>query len=73
VLTNNDTVDVGTGGPFQVPSLVGIAHRAPFVHTGCASTLRERFDPSCGGTDHGKVDDLTETQIDDLIAYLETL
>src|SRR5262249_10149621 len=34
--TNNTTVDVGTGGAFQVPSLVGVSHRAPFLHTGCA-------------------------------------
>jgi mono/diheme cytochrome c family protein len=72
-LTNNESEDVGTGGLFQVPSLVGIAHRAPFIHTGCAATLRDRFDPACGGDRHGNVDGLDEAQLDDLIAYLESL
>ena len=52
--TNNKTVDVGTGEPLQVPSLVGVGYRAPLIHTGCAATLRDRFDPPCGGDKHGK-------------------
>ena len=72
-LTNNKSVDVGTGGVFQVPSLVGIAYRAPFIHNGCAATLRDRFDPSCGGSNHGHTDQLSESQLGDLVAYLETL
>jgi cytochrome c peroxidase len=44
-LTNNLTVDVGTGGHFQVPSLLGLALRSPFMHDGCAKTPAERFDP----------------------------
>src|SRR5438270_8690091 len=47
-LTSNATVDVGTGGAFQVPSLVGVASRPPFLHNGCAPTLRDRFG-TCGG------------------------
>jgi mono/diheme cytochrome c family protein/DNA-binding beta-propeller fold protein YncE len=72
-LTSNESKDVGTGGVFQVPSLVGIAYRAPFIHTGCAATLRDRFDPACGGADHGNVADLDAAQLDDLVAYLESL
>jgi mono/diheme cytochrome c family protein len=74
-LTNNQSFDVGTGGTFQVPSLIGIAYRGPFIHTGCAPTLRDRFsNPGCGGGDkHGVVSSLTAQEIDDLVAYLETL
>ncbi|HVZ73591.1 MAG TPA: c-type cytochrome [Polyangia bacterium] len=73
-LTNNATVDVGLGHATQVPSLRGVAWRAPFLHTGCAKTLRDRFDPACGGGDkHGRTSQLTSGQIDDLVAYLETL
>jgi hypothetical protein len=36
-------------------------------------TLRDRFDPACGGTEHGEVSHLTPAQLDDLIAYLESL
>jgi Cytochrome c len=73
-LTNNETVDVGTGLPLQVPSLVAIGYRAPWIHNGCAKTLQQRFDPTCGGGDsHGKTAQLTKAQVDDLVAYLETL
>jgi hypothetical protein len=73
-LTNNLSVDVGTNGTFQVPSLRGIASRAPFMHDGCAPTLADRFSPYCGGGDkHGATSNLTQVQIDDLVRYLETL
>jgi len=73
-LTNNKNEDVGTGGAFQVPSLINVAYHQPYIHTGCAKTLRERFDPECGGGDmHGKTSHLSDGEIDDLVAYLETL
>lgn len=72
-LTNNMTVDVGTGVALQVPALVAIGYRSPWIHTGCAKTLHERFDPACGGATHGKTAQLTSAQIDDLVAYLESL
>jgi hypothetical protein len=70
--TNNQTVDVGTGGSFQVPSLVGLRRRAPYLHDGCAQTLEDRFRGDCGGINHGP-NDLTDAQVSDLIAYLKTL
>lgn len=70
--TSSETVDVGTGGAFQVPSLVGVSTRAPFMHNGCAATLRDRFGP-CGGFRHGVTSGLTPADIDDLVSYLETL
>ena len=73
MLTNNRTVDVGTGAPMQVPSLVGVAWRAPYIHTGCAATLFDRFAPDCGGTQHGDTHDLADSDISDLVAFLETL
>ncbi|MGK3968030.1 c-type cytochrome [Sorangium sp. So ce118] len=72
-LTNNQTVDVGTGKPFQVPSLRGLAARAPYMHDGCAATLHDRFGPCGGGDQHGVTSGLTPAQIDELVAYLETL
>jgi hypothetical protein len=65
-----------------VPSLVGVSWRAPYLHTGCAATLTDRFnlgliDPlsgePCVGTMHGNTANLTATQVQDLVAYLETL
>jgi cytochrome c peroxidase len=72
-LTNNVSVNVGTGAAFQVPSLVGLAWRAPYMHDGCAKTLSDRFRPCGGGDAHGKTSHLTDEERADLIAYLETL
>ncbi|HVW26467.1 MAG TPA: cytochrome-c peroxidase [Polyangiaceae bacterium] len=76
-LTSNQSVYVGTteaGHLLQVPSLHGVAYRAPFLHDGCAATLRDRFDPGCGGGDqHGHTSQLSDGDVDDLIAYLESL
>jgi mono/diheme cytochrome c family protein len=73
-LTNNESRDVGTGGKFQVPSLLGLALRPPYMHNGCAKTLLERFDAKCGGGDaHGKTSQLSDAQRLDLVAYLDSL
>ncbi len=72
-LTNNETRDVGTGAAFQVPSLIGIGWRAPYLHNGCAKTMKQRFDGSCGGDKHGDTAGMTAAQIADLSAYVETL
>jgi hypothetical protein len=75
LLTNNTTVDVGTGRAFQVPSLRGVAWRAPFMHDGCAATLAQRFGTApCGGGDqHGVTSALGSEELDDLLAYLQAL
>jgi hypothetical protein len=75
LLTNNQTVDVGTGLALQVPSLLGVSWRSPFMHTGCAATLADRFtSAACGGGDkHGVTSTLTKTELDDLTAYLQSL
>ncbi len=72
-LTNSKTADIGRGEDMQVPSLVGIASRPPYMHDGCAATLLGRFEPACGGPDHGRADLLDDAGLADLIAYLETL
>jgi mono/diheme cytochrome c family protein len=74
LLTNNTTIDVGTGGMLQVPSLRGVAWRAPFMHNGCAKTLSDRFVAACGGGDkHGVTSMLTPAQVTDLTTYLQSL
>ena len=75
--TSSRTTRRSTSAPaasFQVPSLVGVGYRAPFLHDGCAETLRDRFDPECGGDKHGNTKQLSDgQQIADLTAYLESL
>jgi mono/diheme cytochrome c family protein len=71
--TNNLTMDVGTGGAFQVPSLLGVGSRPPYLHDGRALDLADRFGPTGGGDRHGHTSSLTSDQIDDLVAYLRSL
>ena len=73
LFTNNLTVDVGTGEPMQVPRLIGVWAREPLMHDGCAATLADRFGPCGGGDMHGKTSHLSAAQIEDLIAYVQTL
>lgn len=72
-MTNSQTVDVGTGGRFQVPSLIGVGNRAPYMHDGCAPTLADRFGACGGGDQHGVTSTLSAGDISDLVAYLKTL
>jgi mono/diheme cytochrome c family protein len=71
--TNNATIDVGTGGMFQVPSLIGVGWRAPYLHDGRAPQLVDRFNPALAGAMHGHTSQLSSAQIDDLVQFLETL
>jgi mono/diheme cytochrome c family protein len=71
--SNGETASIGRGPATQVPSLIGVSVRAPLMHDGCAKTLLDRFDPACGGTEHGHPELLDEAGLADLIAYLETL
>jgi mono/diheme cytochrome c family protein len=70
--TNNATVDVGTGAALQVPPLVGVGDRAPFMHAGCAKTLTERF-TACATDAHGQTSNLTSAEIGDLVTFMESL
>lgn len=71
--TNNMTLDVGTGGKFQVPSLVGVAWRGPWIHDGCATTLIDRFRPDCGGNAHAELKGIDDFAKSALVEYMESL
>jgi hypothetical protein len=71
--TSPASTDIGKGAPTQVPSLLGVGVRAPYMHDGCAPTLSARFDPACGGTAHGELAGLDDAGRADLVAYLESL
>jgi mono/diheme cytochrome c family protein len=73
-LTNDRNEDVGTGRDFQVPSLRGVMHRAPYFHDGCAATLDAVVGGACGTSGrHGNTAGLTPAQRADLVAYLRSL
>jgi hypothetical protein len=71
--TNGESENIGRAETLQVPSLIAVSSRAPYMHDGCAKTLRDRFDPTCGGSRHGRLETLEANDLDDLVAYLETL
>ncbi len=70
--TNNATFDVGTGGAFQVPPLVGVGWRTPLLHDGCAATIGARFG-ECSTPKHGNISSLSANDLANLSEYLETL
>jgi YVTN family beta-propeller protein len=74
--------DVGTGrddpsekmGPkYDTPTLLGVYRTAPYLHHGKARTLRDVL-TTCNKEDrHGKTSHLKPEEIDDLIAFLQSL
>ncbi len=73
--SSSELYDIGTNVEFalKAPTLLGVGLRSPLMHDGCAKTLSERFDPVCGGSKHGQVAQLSPSEQDDLIAFLESL
>jgi hypothetical protein len=70
--TDNRLVDVGTGGKFVTPTLLGVGLRPALFHDGCAKSISQRFGV-CGGTAHGKPELLSADEQADLIAFLRSL
>jgi cytochrome c peroxidase len=71
--TDNQLYDVGTGGLFYTPTLLGIGLRQAFMHDGCASTLRARFGLCGGGDQHGIVSGLSSAEVDALVTFMNSL
>jgi hypothetical protein len=72
-LTDNLTHDVGTGGSFVTPTLLGAGQRRPLFHDGCAPALSARFGICGGGDRHGTTSTLSDAEAHDLLAYLGSL
>ncbi|HYQ46454.1 MAG TPA: cytochrome-c peroxidase [Polyangiaceae bacterium] len=70
--TDNRLVDVGTGGKFVTPTLLGVGLRPALFHDGCAKSIAQRFGV-CGGTAHGKPELLSTDERADLITFLRSL
>ncbi len=78
-LTDRKQHDVGTrvpqdpDGRYDTPSLVEGYRTAPYLHDGRAATLREVFTKFNPDDRHGRTSQLTPAELDDLIAYLNSL
>ena len=57
---------------FNVPSLLGIARTAPYLHDGSQLTLEERVFSNVGDR-HGVTSTLSVDERSDLISYLKSL
>jgi YVTN family beta-propeller protein len=74
--------DVGTGlddpsekiGPkYDTPTLLGVYRTAPYLHHGKAATLRDVLTTCNRGDRHGKTSHLKANELDDLVAFLQSL
>ena len=62
--------DVGTDKPIDVPALLHLWDRAPYLHDGRARTLRELLTDHNQFDEHGNTSHLDPSQLDDLSAFL---
>ena len=76
--TSQKSFDVGTGkatdntGLLDTPQLINIAITGPYLHDGSARTLEEIWTVFNPEDKHGRTNDLTKDELNDLIDYLRT-
>jgi len=76
--TNQKIVDVGTRkasdntGLFKSAPLTNVALTAPYLHDGSARSLEEIWTVFNPDDKHGRTNDLTKDELNDLIEYLRT-
>jgi YVTN family beta-propeller protein len=76
--TSQKSFDVGTkketdnSGLLDTPQLTNIALTAPYLHDGSAATLEEIWTIYNPADKHGRTNDLTKDELNDLIEYLRT-
>ncbi len=77
--TNQQLMDVGSGKPtdrsplIDVPQLTNVHMTAPYLHDGSARSLEEIWTVFNPHDTHGRTNDLTKDELNDLIEYLRTL
>jgi YVTN family beta-propeller protein len=77
--TNRNQYDVGTASDldthsvFDVPHLNNIYDSPPYLHDGRAQSLEEIWTLFNPHDTHGRTNDLTKAELNDLIEYLKTL
>jgi hypothetical protein len=70
-LTADTLGDGDYGAPKRIPSLLGVAATAPYGWDAATPTLQEQVQQSVRSTLHGQ--QLSDEQLNDLVAYLESL
>ena len=76
--TSQKSFDVGTKkasdqfGLFDTPQLANVAMTGPYLHDGSARTMEEIWTIYNPDDKHGRTNDLTKDELNDLIEYLRT-
>jgi YVTN family beta-propeller protein len=76
--TSQKSFDVGTGKAvdnsslFDTPQLMSVALTAPYLHDGSAKSLEEIWTVYNPHDRHGRTNDLTKDELNDLVEYLRT-
>ena len=76
--TSQKSFDVGTGkstdnsGLLDTPQLMNVALTAPYLHDGSAQSLEEIWTVYNPHDQHGRTNDLTKDELNDLVEYLRT-
>jgi YVTN family beta-propeller protein len=76
--TSQKSFDVGTekttdnSGLIDTPQLINVGLTAPYLHDGSARTLEEIWTVFNPEDKHGRTNDLTKDELNDLIEYLRT-
>jgi YVTN family beta-propeller protein len=76
--TDQKSFDVGTGTPtdnsavIDTPQLMSVALIGPYLHDGSARSLEEIWTVYNPHDQHGRTNDLTKDELNDLIEYLKT-
>jgi cytochrome c peroxidase len=69
-----DNEDIGSGGSFNVPSLRGLSGTAPYFHDGRYPDLKTAVPATLNFLKQlGTTEDLSDKEVQDLIAYLQIL
>jgi YVTN family beta-propeller protein len=77
--TDQKSFDVGTGKPtdrsplVDTPQLNNVYMTAPYLHDGSARSLEEIWTIFNPNDQHGRTNDMTKDELNDLIEYLRTL
>ncbi|HEU5401166.1 MAG TPA: cytochrome D1 domain-containing protein [Terriglobales bacterium] len=77
--TNRQVFDVGSGKPtdrsplIDTPQLNNVYMTAPYLHDGSARSLEEIWTVFNPNDTHGRTNDLTKDELNDLIEYLRSL
>jgi len=74
LMTDQQSYDLSADlGKVDTPSLVGLAHSAPYYHDGSAATLEALLKGNGNIHGMGRISKLTDAEIGDLVQYMKTL